>query len=229
MKIVYSLACLFLAGHFSVAAQENVLNTEDFEKRALADSVQLLDVRTAGEFNSGHLSHALQADWTNKAQFSDRIQYVDKNKTVYVYCLGGSRSAAAAAWMRQNGFQRVYELKGGINAWKAAGKPVEGVATEKEISLAEFEAGIPKKGVALVDVGAAWCPPCVAMKPVISSLQNDEHLHFQLINIDAGSQTSLMKALQVEPIPTFIIYKNGKETWRKSGVIPREEIEAQLH
>lgn len=229
MKIVYALLAFFLLPAVGLKAQEWVLSADAFEKNALADSVQLLDVRTAGEFASGHLPHALQADWTNKSQFTDRVQYIDKNKTIYVYCLAGSRSAAAAAWMRQNGFQRVYELQGGINAWKAAGKPVEGLTPQKQMTQEEYYAAIPQQGITLVDFSAAWCPPCVKMQPVVQSLQQDKKLHFHLITIDAGVNTDLLNAMKAEPIPTFIIYRDGREAWRKSGVISREEIEAQLH
>jgi rhodanese-related sulfurtransferase len=94
----------------------------------------VLDVRKATEFKNGHLKNALQADWTNKQQFFERIKYVDKDRPVYIYCLAGGRSAAAAAWMRENGFTKVVELSGGINAWKNAGKPVEGNTNVKQMT-----------------------------------------------------------------------------------------------
>ena len=74
---------------FSCSAQTKTsLTAEEFEKAISAkDSVQVLDVRTPGEYNSGHITNALQADWNDPAEFNRRIGFVDKNKPVYVYCV----------------------------------------------------------------------------------------------------------------------------------------------
>ncbi|MBI3139302.1 MAG: thioredoxin [Sphingobacteriales bacterium] len=201
---------------------------DEFEKGLSGPGVQLLDVRKSAEFKGGHLKNALQADWTNKAEFFERIKYVEKDKPVYIYCLGGGRSAAAAGWMRENGFKQVVELTGGINAWRNAGKPVEGSSNEKQISQEEYLASIPADKTVLVDFGAEWCPPCVKMEPVIQTIRADSSLHFIFLKIDAGIHTDLMKALQIESIPVFIVYKGGKETWRKQGLVEKDEIITQL-
>lgn len=203
-------------------------DAEGFEKGINNAGIQVLDVRTSGEYNSGHIKNALLADWTNKTQFNERIQYVDKDKPVYIYCLSGGRSAAAAGWMRSNGFTKVIELQGGINAWKAANKPVEGISNEKQMTMDQYWSKIPKTKTTLVDFGAAWCPPCVKMAPVLNELEQTKDLNFLLVKIDAGVHTDVMKALGIEPIPVFIIYKNGKEVWRRQGVVSKEELLTQL-
>jgi rhodanese-related sulfurtransferase len=205
-------------------SQTVVLNAGDFKKAITDSNVQILDVRTLTEFQSGHIKNALLADWNNSVEFKEKIQYIDKGKTVYVYCLAGSRSNAAAEWMRKNGFSNVIELKGGVNAWKKAGNPLENAVAQKQISLAEYETWIPAEGIALVDVGAAWCPPCVKMKPVVEELQQDTSLHFKLVNIDAGVHTAIMQQLEIESIPSFIIYKNKKMVWKKEGIVSKQEL-----
>lgn len=221
-------ALLFLGIQSCVAQSTDSIRLEaaDFEKAIDNNAIQLLDVRTADEYKSGHIAHALQADWTQQSQFIDRVQYLDKNKPVYVYCLAGGRSAAAANWMRTNGFLRVIELVGGIKAWKTAGKPVEGNSPVPQLTLAQYMTSIPTDKPVLVDFGAEWCPPCVKMKPVIDELQQNKSI--EVIKIDAGVHTDLMKALSLDPIPVFIVYKNGKETWRKQGIVTKEELMAQL-
>lgn len=199
-----------------------------FEKGLTAEKAQVLDVRKATEYKTGHLKNALQADWTNKDQFFERIKYVDKDRPVYIYCLAGGRSAAAAGWMRENGFKKVVELSGGINAWKNAGLPLEGVTEQKQMTLEEYNMSIPSDRTVLVDFGAEWCPPCVKMEPVLAAVKADTGLKFDFIKIDAGIHTDLMKAQNIEAIPVFIIYKNGKETWRKQGIVSQEELVAQL-
>jgi rhodanese-related sulfurtransferase len=223
---------LLLLAAFSCNSQTgngDIHNTpEAFEKGIQAEKAQVLDVRKATEFKTGHLKNALQADWTDKQQFFERIKYVDKDRPVYIYCLAGGRSAAAAAWMRENGFSKVVELSGGINAWKNAGKPVEGSGDQKQMTPEEFELSIPADKTVLVDFGAEWCPPCVKMEPVLEALKKDASLKFAFIKIDAGIHTDLMKSKNIEAIPVFIVYKNGKETWRKQGLVSQEELAAQL-
>lgn len=223
------LAFLFFS-FTSCSGQQSIakMRPDEFEQAVKQTDIQVFDVRTAGEYNSGHLANALQADWTDQAQFMDRVQHLDKNKPVYVYCLVGGRSNAAANWMRSNGFKTVVELDGGINAWKAGNKPLEGKSNEPQMTLAQYQASIPADKTTLVDFGARWCPPCVKMAPVIEALRQSDKLNFTFINIDAGIHTSLMQELGIAPIPVFIIYKNGKETWRKQGIVSKEELMGQL-
>ncbi len=227
-NVFFFLLFLSMAACKGQTGTEVKLPPQDFEKGISAPAVQVLDVRTAGEFKTGHIKNALQADWNNQQQFADRIQYVDKDKPVYVYCLAGGRSTAAAIWMRNNGFTNVVELQGGINAWKRDNKELEGLTAEKQMTMEEYEASIPKDKTVLVDFGATWCPPCIKMAPVIDEIEKDKNLEVQLIKVDAGIHTDVMTALNIEPIPVFIIYKNGKETWRKQGIVSKEELLAQL-
>lgn len=219
---------LFVITFFISCGEKNKTNNslpaDAFEKGLSQQNVQLLDVRTPVEFSSGHIKQALQADWTNKEQFFERIKYVDKDRPVYIYCLSGARSAAAADWMRKNGFSEVTELDGGINAWKKAGKPIEGASSEKQMTLAEYWAQIPADQTVLVDFGAAWCPPCVKMQPVLDEVVKESGNALKLVKVDAGVNTAVMKALNVDAIPVFIVYKNGKETWRHQGLTEKAAL-----
>jgi rhodanese-related sulfurtransferase len=188
----------------------------------------LLDVRTAEEFKSGHIAHALQANWKNQEEFRNRVQYIDKTKPVYVYCAAGSRSQAAAQWLRSNGYTTVYELTGGFIKWKEENKPVEGMPDTKPMTMEAFTAELSATGITLVDIGAEWCAPCLTMEPVLQSLQHDMPGKYKLVRIDAGTQTELMKQLNTSEIPTFIVYKNGKEVWRKTGVTAQEELKKAI-
>lgn len=204
------------------------LAPDKFEKGISQSGIQVLDVRTSGEYQGGHIKNAMQANWNDRNQFVERVKSMDKDKAVYVYCLAGGRSAAAADWMRQEGFKNVLELEGGMNAWKRENKPVEGQSNEPQMTIEQYWASIPKDKTTLVDFGATWCPPCVKMAPVITELQNSKDLNFTLVKIDAGIHTDIQKALNIEPIPVFIVYKGGKEVWRKQGIVSKEELTAQL-
>ena len=228
-----ALLCLlvlvfFLSCH-SQPSSPAILGPEDFEKNiSTGGEIQILDVRTAGEFKSGHIKNAMQADWTNQQQFKERVSFMDKNKPVYTYCLVGARSHEAAVWLRSNGFKQVVELRGGINAWKRQNKPVEGSGNEPQLTMEVYYASIQKDKTVQVDFGASWCPPCVKMSQVLADLEKTAGNKFVLLKIDAGIHTNIMNELKLEPIPVFIIYKNGKEVWRKQGLVSKEEFLSRL-
>lgn len=228
MKHILGLYIIFaLFSSCSAQNKQQVLNANQFEQAITNNQVQLLDVRTAEEYKGGHIAHALQADWTNKDEFKDRVQALDKAKPLYVYCASGVRSEAAANWLRSQGFNEVYNLESGLISWKKAGKPLEGAKEVKQMSREEYNALI-QQGVVLVDFGAEWCPPCKKMEPVLQSLSKELEGRFTLAQIDAGAQTTLMQKMNVDKLPTFILYKDGQETWRYTGLIDKASLQDKI-
>ena len=221
---------LFSTLLFSCTAQTKTsLTADQFEKEITTkENIQILDVRTPGEFFSGHIKNALHADWNDKNEFDRRIAFVDKSKPVYVYCLAGGRSAAAAAKMRKMGYENVFELTGGTNAWRAANKPLEGMSIEKQMSIEELNSTIGGSKIVLVDFGADWCPPCKQMEPVLKSLENHNKGKFTLLKVDGGRDQDILKEYKVTALPVFIIFKDGKQVWRKDGIATEKELAAQL-
>ena len=100
------------------------IDVAEFEKLMIEGSGLLLDVRTDGEFASGHLKGASQIDY-NSSSFKSKIAELDKSTPVYIYCRSGARSGRAAKMMKGMGFAEVYNLEGGILAWQRAGKGIE--------------------------------------------------------------------------------------------------------
>ncbi len=215
---------------FSCTAQTKTsLTADEFEKNITTkENVQILDVRTPGEFFSGHIKNALQANWNDAKEFDRRISFIDKNKPVYVYCLSGGRSAAAAQKMRKMGYENVYELKGGTNAWRAANKPLEGSSNEKQMSIGDFNASINSAKTVLVDFGAEWCPPCRKMEPVLKSLISHNPGKFTLLKVNGGRDQAILDQYKITALPVFIIFKDGKPVWRKDGMAEEKEFTEQL-
>ena len=126
MKMKKVIAC-FLAslGLNAACAQANYedIDVKGFEELMENPNVVVLDVRSAEEFNEGHLEGALNI---NQAQ-SDFIQKAKETlcakKTIAVYCRSGRRSASAAGRLAAEGY-KVVNMKGGIQAWKEAHMPV---------------------------------------------------------------------------------------------------------
>ena len=232
MKFINNIigTLLFSAIIISCTAQTKTnLTADEFEKEITTkENIQILDVRTPDEFFSGHIKNALQADWNDKKEFERRIAFVDKAKPVYVYCLAGGRSAAAAEKLRKMGYSNVYELAGGTNAWRAADKPLEGNSNEKQMSLEEFNATIAGSKTVLVDFGASWCPPCKMMEPVLKSLTDNNKGKFTLVKVDGGRDQDILKQYKVTALPVFIVFKDGKQVWRKDGIATEKEIAEQF-
>ncbi|HVM86922.1 MAG TPA: thioredoxin domain-containing protein [Puia sp.] len=204
-------------------AQNSNLSVDEFEKAIAEKNIQLLDVRTREEYLTDHLKNTLWADWNDRNEFMSRVKALDKSKPVYTYCLSGARSSAATEWLRKQGFI-AYNMSGGISAWKRAGKPVEGFKEVKQITMQEYLAQIPADKTVLVDFSAVWCPPCKVMAPVVESLVKQHGSDFVLLKMDGAAQTDICRELTIEAFPTFIIYKKGKEVWRKQGIVEAKEF-----
>ena len=80
---------------------------------------QLVDVRTAEEFQAGTLSEAVNID-CKKDNFESELQKLDKNNKLFIFCQRGGRSADAHKIALKAGFQQVIELEGGYEAWQKA-------------------------------------------------------------------------------------------------------------
>lgn len=234
MKYIIKIVVTFFLGFVAItgnAQTKTSLTADEFQKAIIKDSVQLLDVRTPTEYSSGHIKNALLADWKDQNEFNRRIGFIDKDKPVYIYCLGGGRSAAAAEKMRASGYLQVYELTGGMNAWKAGDKPVEGKSTGKQMTVDELNAAISgaKTKMVLIDFGAEWCPPCKKMEPVLKSLQANNPGKLTLVKVDGGKDEDILKKYNVTALPVFILFRKGVQVWRKEGIATEKEIASQLN
>ena len=119
---------LFLLLSTLVAACNGIaqgkLNPDQFNSLLAKDkTVQLIDVRTPGEYASGHIVGSTNIDY-NSPDFLDRMPTLDKNKPVALYCAVGGRSGNAATKIKELGFSKVYDLAGGTQAWNAKQLPL---------------------------------------------------------------------------------------------------------
>jgi thiol-disulfide isomerase/thioredoxin len=90
--------------------------------------------------------------------------------------------------------------------------------------IADFDKVVAENKLVLVDIGATWCPPCRKMLPVIDKVKSQFANKLYFLAVDGGIDMDVMKHLQFEALPTFIIYKNGKEVWRKTGIVEEDEF-----
>lgn len=83
----------------------------------LGKDVQLVDVRTPEEYESGHIDDALNFNIIDSESFLRQIEGLDKEKPVYLYCKMGGRSNRAAKLLQNKGFVEIYDYSGGYNDW----------------------------------------------------------------------------------------------------------------
>ncbi len=119
-----TFACMLLLTLSAVAGaqQKQVLAADVFEKAIAQPGVQLLDVRSPGEYTTGYIQGAVNANWQDLPAFTGKVVKLDKTKAVYVYCLSGGRSGQAMDWLSEHGFSSVYNLEGGVRGWTSASK-----------------------------------------------------------------------------------------------------------
>lgn len=98
---------------------ENI-NAERFEEliKNLGDKAVILDVRTPAELAEGSVEGHIMLNF-NSPEFYSEIEELDKEKTYLIYCRSGNRSMHACMAMADEGFEKLCNLVGGIQAWNA--------------------------------------------------------------------------------------------------------------
>ena len=118
----YLLIVLLLTGCMYLRHKQNGMSNLSQTEWAKALTKQpeavILDVRTEEEFESGYIPNAKNIDLRMGPGFIDEINTLEKNKSYYVYCRSGARSAQAVQLMRDLGFNETYNLLGGILDWE---------------------------------------------------------------------------------------------------------------
>lgn len=101
-------------------SQLNNLTPEEFQSLVLeTDNAVVIDVRTNQEYRQGRLFDAVNIDYL-AYDFWDQIETLDPEKTYFVYCRSGRRSVRTCTLMHNGGFQKVFNLDGGLNLWEKA-------------------------------------------------------------------------------------------------------------
>ncbi|MEM6687101.1 MAG: rhodanese-like domain-containing protein [Bacteroidota bacterium] len=94
-----------------------ILEVHAFKEAISAKNIQLVDVRTKFEYNSGHIENAKNIDFFDRSNFNKKVASFDREQPVFVYCRSGKRSQRAAKRLLKLGFTKIYDLKGGYKAW----------------------------------------------------------------------------------------------------------------
>jgi len=108
---------------FQPVEASSISAAELHKRREAMTAPVVIDVRTAGEYDSGHIPGALNIPFD---QVAERIAEVEAPHGVALYCMIGPRARKGESALLAAGYEKVLHLEGGLAAWKAAGLPVEG-------------------------------------------------------------------------------------------------------
>lgn len=91
-----------------------------------------------------------------------------------------------------------------------------------------YDTAINEAPVVLVEFYASWCPHCQKMMPVVDQIKELLDGQVPVIQLDIDNNKELSSQERVESIPTFIVYREGREQWRHSGEIDGNDLLAKV-
>jgi rhodanese-related sulfurtransferase len=114
-KILPIITFLFLLASCSTSTPSTIVDVNAEEAKQLIDEgVTVLDVRTASEYEDGHITNATLIPLN---ELENRLNELDKETQYVVVCRSGNRSAQASKILAENDFKHIYNMQGGMNNW----------------------------------------------------------------------------------------------------------------
>ncbi|SDI53262.1 thioredoxin [Winogradskyella thalassocola] len=90
--------------------------------------------------------------------------------------------------------------------------------------MSKFSEIINQDQPVLVDFFADWCGPCKMLSPILKQVKETMGEDISIIKIDVDKNQALASKYQVRGVPTMLLFKNGKQVWRQSGVLQKDDI-----
>jgi thioredoxin 1 len=99
----------------------------------------------------------------------------------------------------------------------------------KEVTDGTFESEVVNsKTPVLIDFYATWCGPCKMMAPILDEVAKDYDGKLKVVKIDVDASGETAANCGVTAMPTFVMFKNGQEVWRRMGAAPKAAFVSEL-
>jgi thioredoxin 1 len=103
------------------------------------------------------------------------------------------------------------------------------MSAPKVVTDPTFETDVLKSDQpVLVDFWATWCGPCRMVAPILEEIANEQGDKLRIAKLDVDANPITAGRFGVRSIPTMILFKNGRETQRLVGYMPKEKLMQQL-
>jgi len=88
----------------------------------------------------------------------------------------------------------------------------------------KFDSLIHDDRPVIVDFHALWCSPCKIQSPILKEVANELGNRIKVIKIDVDQNSEIASRYNIQSVPTLIIFKNGEQIWRQSGVVSKNQL-----
>ncbi|MAP55108.1 thioredoxin [Altibacter sp.] len=92
-----------------------------------------------------------------------------------------------------------------------------------------FNAIIDSETPVLVDFHADWCGPCKMLAPILKQVKDELGDAIKIVKIDVDKNQAAAAKFNVRGVPTLLLFKNGQQQWRQSGVLQKDAIIAAIN
>ncbi len=90
--------------------------------------------------------------------------------------------------------------------------------------MSTFSEIVNKEQPVLIDFFATWCGPCQTLAPILKQVKDELGDSVSVIKIDVDKNQAIAAQFQVRGVPTLLLFKNGQQVWRQSGVLSKNDL-----
>ena len=94
--------------------------------------------------------------------------------------------------------------------------------------MSNFSEIINQEKPVLVDFFAEWCGPCQTMSPILKEVKDTLADKVAIIKVDVDKNKAIAAKFKVRGVPTFVLYKQGQQVWRQSGMVSKKDLIATI-